>query len=444
MLLNMTHQLRRLVPSSVSYGMMMSVISRCLAVALSFLAMAFSARYLGVGAFGTFAVAVAAVTLAVRLVTLGAPELTIRLLASSADSDRRALAQSAVIYGTALSLTITGAVCAIYFFVARTTEMDGDFFLSLLWAFATVLPLSAIAHNLSAVLNGLGKIGEVVWIGEGLRQSFFLLAAGVSLLVGFLDPSPVALIKLTAYSYAALALVLAMRVRSSIRQLTKTRPQERFSPSKWGKTVVAIGMFGILTAAYQQVDVLMIQWLAGSKDVGLYYAAARSANLVTFLLAGLMVPLAPLVAKLYTERGPEQVERLCNGAAKLLLVTCVPITGFFVIAGQAYLAMVFGETFVAAYPALVILSVGLLAKSVLELNQMVFFMCGSVKPIFISNLIGLGMNAAGNLLLVPRFGISGAAVAAACAMIITGIIQWRLAKHLLGVNIIYPRADQAA
>lgn len=429
----------RLVPASVSSGMLMSMMSRSITVGLSFLAMAICARILGSASFGIFAFALATMSFAVRVVTLGVPELTVRLIASSDPIMRGATAKSILGFGVGLTLILTLSVAALLFvWLFVQADVDPTLSESLIWALVLALPLAAASSNLSAVLNGLGRIGETVWIGEGLRLLCFLLATGLLFLLGRLAHTPSAFLQLTAFSYAVLTAVLVIRVVTAITSIKPVVKHTSVEVRAWSKAALPIGLFCLTTAAYQQVDVLIIQWLAAPHDVGLYYVAARSANLITFFLAGITVPLAPLIAWHHKNSGPAEIETLCNGSAKLLLATCLPLTASFVAFGGTYLTIVFGDGFRGAHPALAILAIGYLLKSVLELNQVIFFMSGSTRPILISNALGLVINAVGNMMLIPSFGITGAALATAFAMLVTGLIQWHIARKQLKINILLP------
>lgn len=168
----------------------------------------------------------------------------------------------------------------------------------------------------------------------------------------------------------------------------------------------SIGVF-ILT----YIDRISIRSLMGLSDLGLYGIGFRIASIVGIVMMSITSAITPLIYAKYRERDtPDQIARIFRyfifGALFLTAILSI-------FAKEALWIMTTPPYFAAAavVPFLVVSGF---------LSQMYVFAPGlsiakKTKYIAAINIIGAGFNLGLNLLLIPRFGIVGAALATAFA-----------------------------
>ncbi|VVP91448.1 hypothetical protein PS918_03275 [Pseudomonas fluorescens] len=165
---------------------------------------------------------------------------------------------------------------------------------------------------------------------------------------------------------------------------------------------------------FQQVilrsDYLFIGALLGSTALGHYAMASAAAELLLIVPEAVTTPLMKRL--LQQEEGIEIVTPLAlRLTATVMLGACLTMA----LIGEWLIVTLFGVAYQPAYPALLALLPGLLGLcygSILRLDLL-----GKNRPGSISLMMGLGalLNLALNLLLIPAYGIVGAAAASSIA-----------------------------
>ena len=159
-----------------------------------------------------------------------------------------------------------------------------------------------------------------------------------------------------------------------------------------------------------QADILLISLMLSENDVGLYAAAQ------TILLGFNLMPVAvrtalyPVMSRYYYQ-APDKLAVLNDKISRYLLAAILPVaTGVTLLAGPI-IALVYGPSFAAAAP---VLAVSIWAIVFLFLNvphSRLALIYNRQRDAAILLSITTGLNLALNLVLIPRAGILGAAVA---------------------------------
>lgn len=187
---------------------------------------------------------------------------------------------------------------------------------------------------------------------------------------------------------------------------------------------LAVGAAGILVTFYVRLDQILVLEFAGSREAGLYGAAYRILDQVQFIPISVMTTLFPLIASSYTH-DVARVRALLQVAAEYLTIASLPILAFTIVAADPIIHLLFGSRFLAAVPALPILmgafvsiSFGYLAGNMVVILQL-------QRRFLLYTAIGLAINAALNVVLIPRYGF----LAAAWVTLATEITVMGLTMH---------------
>lgn len=155
-----------------------------------------------------------------------------------------------------------------------------------------------------------------------------------------------------------------------------------------------------------RADYLFISTLLGSTALGFYAMASAAADLLTIVTEAVTTPLM----KRLLQQG-EGIESLTAMALRLTSTVMICACAGMALLGEWLIVTLFGAEYRPAYPALLALlpgSLGLCFVSTLRLDLL-----GKNRPGSISLATGLGalLNLVLNLVLIPRYGIVGAAIA---------------------------------
>jgi O-antigen/teichoic acid export membrane protein len=153
--------------------------------------------------------------------------------------------------------------------------------------------------------------------------------------------------------------------------------------------------------------------------VGYYAIAVKLATLTTFILSAINSMAAPKFSELFHSGNLPELFYVAKKSTKLIFWTTLPILLGLLSFGHPTLSIVFGRDFVVAYPALVLLVVGQFFNSISGSTGVFMNMTGNEKVFKNIMMFSAALNVFLNLLLIPKFGIKGAAIAA-----MTSLITW--------------------
>jgi O-antigen/teichoic acid export membrane protein len=126
---------------------------------------------------------------------------------------------------------------------------------------------------------------------------------------------------------------------------------------------------------------------------------------------------APKFSELFHAGQTDEVLRVAKKSTRLIFWTTGPMLLGLIVLGRPVLSLFFGASFSAAYAAMVVLALGQFVNSVSGSTAVFLNMTGH-ENVFQAIMVGAaGLNVALSFLLIPHFGIEGAAVAAMVTMV---------------------------
>jgi O-antigen/teichoic acid export membrane protein len=176
------------------------------------------------------------------------------------------------------------------------------------------------------------------------------------------------------------------------------------------RQAVPFGLLMVAFALYYRVDMVMLQWLRGSREVGVYAAAYRFLDAVVILAASLGGPFFPRLSNL-VGTNPAEARELLEDAWRPLLALGLPISlGTFLLADELTLVL-FGREFGAAGDILRVLILGALPLFWVSVANHALIAASRVWSL--AGIYGASalVNVAINLVLIPALGGLGAGLA---------------------------------
>jgi O-antigen/teichoic acid export membrane protein len=162
-------------------------------------------------------------------------------------------------------------------------------------------------------------------------------------------------------------------------------------------------------------DVLMLALLAGPQDVAVYFAAARCLALGGFVAYAMTLVAGRRYALDFAGASRQELQRSISRST----VLTVGLTAGAVVAtvfAAPLLLGAFGEAYGAGVPLVMILGIGMVAKSLSGQAQEALIVLGKQGTGIVVNLISVVASVALIGGLTPQFGLMGAAIGAALAM----------------------------
>jgi O-antigen/teichoic acid export membrane protein len=285
--------------------------------------------------------------------------------------------------------------------------------------FGTMLPYAAI-ENLGKPLARLVLVAAVLAVGLGSVAALVAWAAPIA--AGFI-----------AALWALLRLVRRAETRPGEPAEAGAAPGTRQLAAQFWRFAAPRGLAGIFQVTVLWLDVLLVGALRSTSEAGVYAAASKLAMVGTLATEAVRIAIAPQISGLLTRRENARAERLYQVATWWIMTLCWPLYLGLVVFGPVVLR-IFGAEFVAGGTALLILSLAMLVDLSTG-NVTVMLLMGGKSSWNLLNALGaLLLNVGLNLLLVPRIGIAGAALAWAASIVFENLAAIIELRYLLRLN----------
>lgn len=396
-----------------------------LSIFLGLIAQLVLARSLGIEGYGTFVYVIAWVNLLVVPSLFGFGASQLRYVASYHELQEWSLMQGVRRFAERVVIT-AGLVCCgaamllVWLLGARLDPvLANTFYVGFL-----IVPVIALMQARAATVRALGEVVAALAPDRLVRQGVLLLGVGglAILFPGELGPVSGAFVALLA-ACIALLMVSWSQARTWPSQARTVEPQtER---REWLFTALPLLLYGTVTALNTQSSLLLLGWLGTTTDTGIFAVANRLSNAVGFPIPLVTFVLAPSVARLYARNERARLQRIAVTATCWVSGAAVVVASPLLLFPEFFLGL-FGEGFAA----------GATVLRLLALKMIVMAFAGPLGPLM--NMTGLERQSSSlmvvmamlaialNFLLIPSFGMTGAAVASLIATVF-----WTIAASLV-------------
>ena len=178
---------------------------------------------------------------------------------------------------------------------------------------------------------------------------------------------------------------------------------------------------GSLFLVISWTDTLMIGYFKTSADVGIYRVAFKIATLITFIQFAVNSIAAPTIAALYAKEDLSGLRKYVKQIGVINAAFAVPITLAIVLFPEWLLNM-FGAEYIAGAELLPILAIGQLVNALAGPVMYILNMTGKEKLSQRIMIWMTGLNSLLNIILIPIYGIIGAAIATTISMVTWNVI----------------------
>jgi O-antigen/teichoic acid export membrane protein len=199
---------------------------------------------------------------------------------------------------------------------------------------------------------------------------------------------------------------------------------------------------GALGALLTSADILIISWMKTASDVGIYSAAIRIIQVLYLVPTVIQYSVLPLFARLAQGDNPG-FRTVFERVIGVIFVASVPLALGGVILGTQIIHLIFGAAYVSGGLSFKILMVGMLFDFPTVVISSAIFAYNHQKGLIVTSAIGGGVNVAFDILLIPRFGIAGSAIATLIAQIAANSYLWHMMNKLNHFEIV-PKLGKVA
>lgn len=407
-------------------------IMHCAALLLGFVSNYILIKVAGVAAYGSYVYIFNFLYLLTAFCIIGTDTLLVKKIAvSDASSDHSGL--KGVIFFSWL-LVVAGAVIisVISSMIASVTGIVESKAL-LPWQILSLLSLvmlSVIAVN-QASLQGLKRMFFSQVTEKIIRPVVVIVAA----LIFSYGQGVVFLEDLVWINVAAIAVALCL----TFILLWKSLPfklsnvKAKYDSKRWINAAFSFLLLDILYMLNARADVFMLGLYRPNEEVAVYNIALRISEVISFGLVIINFVLAPIVAALFEQRDMGKLQQLITRSARIVLYMSLPLAILIIVFRQHFLSF-FDVNLLNGSIALLILCIAQLVNVLCGSVGLLLIMTGHQKFSILSLSVGTGVNIILNLILIPRYGLMGAAIATGSSLVLWNLMMLFFVNRKLNIR----------
>ncbi|RLJ70435.1 O-antigen/teichoic acid export membrane protein [Hydrogenivirga caldilitoris] len=306
-------------------------------------------------------------------------------------------------------------------------------------------------------LRGLKKIKEYMFLQQaGIFILASILLGFITLLINQLTNLPINQIPILVCIFSVFIIstvafcfwkkqltILSINkyTNKQINQLTNQPISQSTNKLLSYSTILSVSIPMLFSSSLALImgwtDTIMLGMFRTEEEVGIYNVALRVSMITSITLMAINTIAAPKFAEFWGKGDIKGLAKVAQQSTKLIFWTSLPILLLFLIFSKAILG-IFGEEFKAGAVALMILTIGQFVNAAAGSVGYILQMTGHQQ--FHQNvvLIGAILNIILNWLLIPIYGIIGAAIASSISMIFWNVIfSVKIKKRILNKWIFY-------
>lgn len=404
-----------------------------LSIALTLISGILLARLQGPENYGLYAFVISLITIVTIPVKSGMPTLLVREIAKNCHEKNwggiKGILNSANAFGLLYSAAV-GIVASIVILWFWTGGDDAKA-VSFLWALILV-PLFALEAVRTGTLRGLQWVISSQIPEKIIRPLIMIVGLALVAMSGQTIDTAGGIQIYVIAAFIAFGFGVIFLIKALPKAVRVSEPE--YDLRRWATSLVPLSVFTGLTMLDSQISLLLLGIIGTAEETGIFKVATTGASLVSFGLMAVNMGLAPRVATLYRAGEMDRLQKIVTLSTRLVAGVSIPVALILVIFGRELIILGFGEGYSDAELPLIILTLGQMANAFAGSVALLLNMTGHEKLTIPAILIALTANIVFAVLLIPPFGVVGAAVASMTSLLVWNLMLVFSVKKNIGIK----------
>ena len=373
-------------------------------------------RFLGPADYGIYAVVISLMTMVNLILSTGIPQAVSKYVAHQ-DGNELHVKKTA----QNMQLTFSLVLFLIYYYFAdQLAIMLNDPGLTpYLRLSSLIVPAYALQALYIGYFNGLKEYG---------KQSLMVILYSVFkvvLILGFAVTSYALYGAITGFVISSIAVLFLgfFFVRSTDQKFqSSSNKNSLISARTILDFATPIIFYSVATNLIMSFDLFFVKAYLTDMDVGIYSAVSTISKVPFYIIAGIYGALFPAISSMSVHNDRSQMTMHIIRSVKYSMLILVPSTLFVVLFSKQVLSILFSEQYSAGSTSLGVLTIGMGFFGLFSLFTTVINGIGQPRVSMFMSLIVLLIDIILNQLLIPLYGVVGAAMAT-CVSCLLGLVM---------------------
>lgn len=414
-------QLEKIVASKeVSSASLLTFLFKIAGLALSFVMLLVLTKYYNAEVYGRFSLTLVFGQFLVLIATFGLPLEVVKNVASS-----KADSQSIVISVFKIVL-LAGVIVSIGLFllakpISDTLFKDSAYIPYIQALSACIIPL--MSHEIMVSISKAKK--------NFLQHNLFFFILPQVLFLGVFF-GLVSYVAQESFSFWAYGIAIVLTVMIEFGYYTSVFREKQSSQSLFQILKRSAPMMWslLLLNLLSWTDIFMIEMFGTSQQVGVYHAAYKIASVGMLVIVSVNVVIGPVLVDLFSKNQMTQLHKTVVSATRLITWATLPIIIVLALFGKLLLNFL-GAEFVVGLTTLYVLLASVAINAFSGNVDMILNMTNFQKLLRTIVLCSFVVNVLLNYILIPKYGIEGAAMASlGTQLCLNGVALYFIKKKL--------------
>lgn len=391
-------------------------------------------RFVGAGVFGLYTLGWSLVDLVSKLGLFGLDRGVVRFVSQHRidgdDAGAHRTVGQALALGLIASLIVTAAFWAAAPWAAASVFHHPELS-SILRILGLSIPFLVGSSILLAALKAVRIMKFDVYV-KSIAEPFALLLVTVALCALGWTMHGLAFAYLIA---AAFGLILSIRFFGRVFSLSRCVSGMSRSPlrSPMVAFCAPLPLHDALGNLMSRLDLFILAMFLPAAPVGIYAATCEVAWVMKDIRQAVDPIFAPVASSLIHEKKQARLSTLFSSVTRWILILELAFLLGVGLWGEGLLS-VFGPAFAAGFWSLIFLSIACAINGAFGSSELLLTMSGRSGLNLVNTVLLVAVNLGLNLSLIPRYGIAGAALAAAVSVSLINLLRVVEARVCLGVH----------
>jgi O-antigen/teichoic acid export membrane protein len=391
------------------------------------------ARWLGPDGFGVYSLALITLALVGGVGTLGLEKSLVRFASYYLGSGETNQIRSLLAYGI-LRVLVFSSILAIGLFAAFKFRFVEHTRLAPLASYSLILVIAIPTYALQLALFhgvlGLQRVKARVLL-EKVIQPLCRLAIPFALILWIRTPVSAAISGLVVSAFLV-DVVSAFLLRSKVAQYPPSGSINRSERKQWLSYAVPFVFYSLqnFVSSGMGLDVFLVGALLSVHAAGIYSAAFRLTPALWLALGAMEYNFGPRAGVLFGQSDLKTIGAMYRSTSTFALVWTLPFALLLAVFGQSVMGAFFGSAYEAGGSALSLLVIGFVVNSATGCNTTLLAIVGRSGLVLLNGALGGLALLTLCFLLIPRWGITGAAMATVSSLTVTNFLAtlqiWKL------------------
>jgi len=374
---------------------------------------------LGAEGYGTLSLIMPFQWILILIAVGGLPPAVAKYVSEYLAKNNKFMVKKVIFTSFKIMVLLSILIAILFYFIAKPITIFlhmGPQFVILLQIVGFIAPLSVVLGLFRGVFQGYQRMTDIM-ITRAVEQIFMIGLSVIFILAGFYVLGAV-IGTLIAFGCASLAAIIIFKLYIWDDLKDSKKLENNINEYKLAKNLLIFSFPIIITGLAEltlfQTGTYIIQIFMGIISVNYYNVASPIARLPLTISSSIAVTLLPAASEALVLNG--NIVKYVIYSYRYLLITLLPICTIVIILGNPIMDLLFPSsagslTYAFAGNAMSVLVIGMAFFSIYGISASILQATGKPYPAMYSLIIGTITNLVLTVILVPIYGLNGAAIA---------------------------------